>query len=79
MERSELPEDTLVADGFDDAILGYSAYSPGREQLVIYDYWKCIEILKTEGMTEEEAIEYLEFNTIGAWVGEKTPVFVYTE
>ena len=27
-------------------------------------------------MTEEEAIEYLEFNTIGAWVGEKTPMFV---
>ncbi len=28
-------------------------------------------------MTEEEAVEYLEFNTVGAWVGEQTPVFVY--
>ena len=27
-------------------------------------------------ITEEEALEYLEFNTIGAWVGEKTPMFV---
>ena len=35
------------------------------------------DILKEKNnMTEEEAIEYLEFNTIGAWVGEKTPMFV---
>jgi hypothetical protein len=30
-----------------------------------------------DGMTEEEAFEYLEFNTLGAWVGEETPMFVH--
>jgi len=30
-----------------------------------------------DGMTEEEAIEYFEFNVTGAWVGEGTPAFVY--
>lgn len=28
-------------------------------------------------MTEEEAFEYLEFNILGAWVGEETPMFVH--
>jgi hypothetical protein len=29
------------------------------------------------GMSEEEAEEFYEFNTIGAWMGDGTPIFVY--
>jgi hypothetical protein len=29
-----------------------------------------------DGMHEEEAEEYFEFNVAGAWVGHGTPVFV---
>jgi len=28
------------------------------------------------GMTHEEAVEWFEFNQIGAWVGDKTPCFI---
>ena len=28
-------------------------------------------------MSEEEAQEYFEHNTIGAWVGEGTPLFIH--
>jgi hypothetical protein len=28
-------------------------------------------------MSEEEAVEYFEYNTQGAFVGEHTPVFLY--
>jgi hypothetical protein len=27
-------------------------------------------------MTREEAEEFFEFNTIGAWLGDATPVFI---
>ena len=27
-------------------------------------------------MTYEEAVEYYEFNIVGAWLGEFTPVFI---
>jgi hypothetical protein len=38
---------------------------------------KCIDILmKRDDMTEEEAVEYFEFNVTGSYVGENTPVFV---
>ena len=67
----------LKADGFDKAIIGI-ARRCGQADLVAYDVGKCIEVL-TEDMTEEEAIEYFEFNVVGAWMGEGTPVFIYPD
>jgi hypothetical protein len=71
----EPDEGTLHADGFEDACVGY-----GRQFnriLAIYDYDKCIKILmEWEDMTEEQAVKFFEFNVVGAWVGEYTPVFV---
>lgn len=32
--------------------------------------------LVTDGMTQEEAEEFFEYNQIGAWMGDRTPVFV---
>lgn len=69
--------DLLTADGFDDAILGV-VEGCGRETVVCYDYRKCVEILMRDSqMDEAEAEEFLNFNTLGAYVGEKTPVFLY--
>lgn len=75
--REELSEeygDLLFADGFDDAILGV-AERIGMEAVVAYSTLKIIEILSRD-MTEEEAVEYFEFNILGAYVGERTPIFV---
>jgi hypothetical protein len=44
---------------------------------VIYDEDKCIQILmERDGMTDEEAIEFFEFNVVGAYVGDHTPIYV---
>lgn len=72
-----LPEDSqaLRADGFDSGIIGV-CYRAGTSVLV-YDYAKCTELLVTrDGMSHEEALEYMEFNVVGAYVGEGTPIFV---
>lgn len=67
----------LTADGFDEAIIGV-ACGCGRPNAVIYDLDKCIEILmKRDGMTSDEAREFLDFNTFGGYVGEHTPVFLH--
>ena len=63
-------EDILKADGFDDAIIGIDEHS----MRLIYSISKCIEILSRD-MTEEEAIEYFEFNVNAAYFGEKTPIW----
>jgi len=68
-------EEALLADGFEDALVGY-----GRRvnyPVAIYDYDKCLEVMvERDGMTEEEAIEFFDFNVGGAYVGENTPVFL---
>ena len=75
---SEWFPETLKADGFDDAIVGTAEGWFGKSQhtVVCYDYDKCIDILVKQGMTMEEADEYLQFNTVGAYVGKYTPVFL---
>ena len=43
-EISELNPEAMMADGFDDAILGMCIQF-GAEPLVAYDYEKCLNIL----------------------------------
>ena len=59
---------------FEPAILGI-AHRFGMQPVVTYDYRKVIDIF-AEDMSHEEAQEYFDFNVIGAWVGEGTPIFI---
>ena len=69
-----MDEEVLYADGFEEAFIGYSwRFSDGP--LATYDRDMCIEILMRD-MDHDEAVEYFEFNVVGAWVGERTPVFL---
>ena len=66
--------DLLRMDGFDDAILG--VVERIGLQTVCYDLNKVIAILMEQGMDEQDAWDWYQFNMIGAWVGEATPVFL---
>ncbi len=75
-DMSEQYGDLLFADGFDDAILGIVERC-GFDPVVCYSADKIIDILmKDNSMSHEEAVEYYEFNILGAYVGEKTPMFL---
>ena len=69
-------EEILKADGYDDAVIGIATdFTVPR---LIYSVSKCIEILCSDGTTRyPDAIEYFTFNTSGAWVGEKTPIWCW--
>ena len=72
-------ETFLKADGYDDAIIGVEEHS----MRLIYSVKKCIEIImfdpinKTLQMTEEEALEFFNYNVSGAYLGSKTPIWCY--
>jgi hypothetical protein len=74
---SELDEDVLVLDpdSFDAAIVGLVSRID-RPAVVCYSVEKILEVLMEDGMDEEEAREYYEFNILGAYVGEATPMFL---
>lgn len=66
----------LIADGLDHAFVGLMMRFNVLEPIACYDYDRVIQGYIEDGMTEEEAIEFFEFNVIGAWVGERTPCFL---
>jgi len=69
-------EQPLRADGFNQAIIG-NEYNTNR---VVYSIERMLQILiDRDGMSMEEAIEFFNFNIGGAYVGEMTPMYVWTE
>jgi hypothetical protein len=67
-------EVALKADGFDDAIIGVSTTG-----LVVYDYNKCLNIIMKDHQCDYiDAIEYMEHNVVGCYMGEGTPIFINT-
>jgi hypothetical protein len=60
---------------FDGAIVGLVRGS-ARAEAVLYDERAVLRAMVETGMDEEEAREHFEINTIGAYVGEHTPLFV---
>lgn len=66
----------LLADGFEGAFLGVAAQF-SKSPCAVYDKSECIEILmKRASMSEEDALEYFDYNVQGAWVGDQTPMFL---
>jgi hypothetical protein len=75
-EIIDINPEAMLADGFDDAILGMCVQF-GSEPVVAYDFNKCVEIvMERDGMEREEAIDFINFNVVGAYVGLSTPVFI---
>jgi hypothetical protein len=69
--------EALLADGFEDAFIGM-AERCSQPAIAVYDAGHCIRILmERDGMNLNEAVEFLDFNVLGAWLGENTPAFLW--
>lgn len=66
-------EEMLFADGYDDAIIGYTDGG-----VAVYSIESIIMIMVTkEEMTHEDALDHFYYNVSGSYVGEYTPIFVH--
>jgi hypothetical protein len=75
-DLAELNPDALLADGLEKAFVGYTV-NHHHAHVAVYDVQRCIDILvERDGMTHEGAEEFLEFNTLGAYVGPNGPIYV---
>lgn len=69
-------DSVILADGFELAFLGCGYSYSGS--YAIYHMGNSIDILmQRDGMSFDEAEEYIEFNVLGAFVGDRMPVFMY--
>ena len=70
-----LDPETIKMDGYDDCIVGI-VEGFAKNSIICYDKIKVLERLVKDGMAYSEALEYYEFNMLGAFVGESTPCFL---
>jgi len=69
-------EKVLYPSGFENCILGV-AERFGGPPIVVLDLEKMLATLEEQGMNHDEALEYFEYNILGAYVGEETPVYMH--
>jgi hypothetical protein len=73
-------EGTVWYDEFDAAFVGFGwQFNVGP--VVVYDQERVMEILVADGYGDSEdpemdALEHFNFNVIGGYVGERTPIFL---
>jgi len=66
--------------GFDDAIRGMAAIpsTTGKVNALVYSGHKIHAILQErDGMSWDDALEYIDFNIEGAYIGEDTPLVMW--
>ena len=74
-------EDAILYPDLNEALIGICEQF-GRPPVAVYDFNKCIDILKQDGTNEDpdtdydDAIDYFYYNTLGTWAGDSTPVFI---
>tara|TARA_B100002019_G_scaffold27571_1_gene21478 strand:- start:2312 stop:2575 length:264 start_codon:yes stop_codon:yes gene_type:complete len=68
-------KELIFADGFDDAIIGVAAgFDSAR---VVYCYASMVEVMMNDkNMNYEDALDWIEYNTLGSYVGKNTPIYV---
>jgi len=63
-------------DGLDDAIIGVTA--SGNK--IVYNADRIVALLSEQSdMSAEDALEFMEFNIIGLYAGEGTPIIVWLD
>jgi|TARA_R100000482_G_scaffold122066_1_gene68948 hypothetical protein len=70
-------EEVVIADGLEEAFLGIAA-GFGGSMVPVYSYDMCIQILmRDHEMDYDDAIEYFEYNTIGAYYSDVQPIYLH--
>ena len=82
-ELAEINPEAVIFDGpgdrcmFDSCIVGVATRFE-MDPVLVYDEQKMVDTLvASEDISEREAIEYLWFNTFGAWFGDGTPLILW--
>ncbi len=80
MDLDQLDLDDVLAfeprEDLDCAIIGFGGQACGKK-LLIYDYQKLVNaFMVANNWTEDESIEWVDFNVVGAYVGEGTPIIM---
>jgi hypothetical protein len=76
VDIDEYAEGAILLDGLEEAIIGIvEEFGNGRR--ILYSKRIILSLLQTrDGMTEQEAEEFYDFNILGLYAGEQNAVFL---
>jgi hypothetical protein len=68
--------DAILWDDLDEAVIGFTT-----DYVAVYDLDKLSECLlkQNSDWSEQDALEWIDYNILGAYVGEHTPLHIYTK
>ena len=70
---AEINPEAILWDDLDEAIIGIDV-----DNVAVYDIYKMeTEIMRLHNCTFEEAVEWVEYNILTAYVGNETPKHIY--
>lgn len=69
-------EGLLFIDGADAALLGVGERQ-GKPSLAVYDYRGLIRVFERQGMSFEDAKEWVAYNILDVWKGPRTPIVLF--
>jgi hypothetical protein len=71
-------EDYIRHPDLAPAFIG-SAYRCGLDgPVAVYDYELLVQLfMERDEMSEEDAVEYIDYNILGAYIGERTPLVLH--
>lgn len=64
--------EAVIWDGCDDALIGVTS-----DGCAVYSIERLWDVFIKQGMTSEEAVEWVDFNLISTYLGDYTPVHIY--
>jgi len=66
-------QDSIEFDEFRDALIGFT-----DDFRLVYDYHSVMKkLMDSDGMTSDEAAEYIDYNIIGFHLGGREPIIIY--
>ena len=69
---------TLVLDNCQCALIGIGNQHT-KEPIAVYCYQRLVKCyMKEKGLTYLEAVEDIDFNVSGSWLGERTPLILHS-
>ena len=69
-----MAEGAIILDGFEDCIIGITEEC-GNGPRLLYSVKSIINKLMDD-MSEEDALEYYQYNILGGYFGEQNPIFL---
>lgn len=76
MKNEDVEEGVIIYEELESALVGVTFGMFNEPARAVYSVTKCADYFMSLGLTEEEAIEYVDFNVVDAYVGKGTPLFI---